>query len=161
MLLKNPYFPLIGIILNNDQGEGNLMVFMDYENDTDTIGRNTVLYGHNMRNGSMFHNLRYYRDKQFYEDHRYVKFSTLYEETVWEIFAVYDTTIAFNYIQVRFRDDEDFMSLISQMYEKSLYKTGIEIGPEDKVLTLSTCTSTNDVARFVVSARLIEEETGG
>jgi len=130
-------------------------IFMDYENNPHEIDRNIVIYGHNMRNGTKFHNLRHYRDRQFYENNRYISFTTLYEETTWEIFAIYETTIDFHYIQVIFRSDDEFISLISQMKAKSLINTGIEVGPNDRVLTLSTCRGTHDDDRFVVSAKLI------
>ena len=130
-------------------------IFMDYENNPHEIDRNIVIYGHNMRNGTKFHNLRHYRDRQFYENNRYISFTTLYEETTWEIFAIYETTIDFHYIQVIFKSDDEFISLISQMKAKSLINTGIEVGPNDRVLTLSTCRGTHDDDRFVVSAKLI------
>lgn len=130
-------------------------VFMDYECDAYELSRNTVIYGHNMRNGSMFHNLRYYNDREFYNNHRYISLTTPYEETIWEVFAFYNTTTTFNYIQVIFPDDASFEALLSEMKGKSLYDTGVEVGPEDKILSLSTCANTTDDARLVLNAKLV------
>jgi len=131
-------------------------VYLDYENHPYILDRNNILYGHNMRNGSMFHNLRYYTGREFYENHRYITYTTLYEQTRWEIFAVYNAFITFNYIQVNFNSDDEFMELVNGIKSRSVINTGITLNPEDTILTLSTCTNVNVVERFVISARLIE-----
>jgi len=130
-------------------------LFLDYENNPEELDRNNIIYGHNMRNGSMFHNLRNYTDKAYFEEHRYIEYTTMYEETVWEIFSAYTATIVFNYIQVHFENDAEFETLIKNIKQKSYYDTGVEVGPEDMILTLSTCTNANAAERLVVSAKLI------
>lgn len=132
-------------------------IYMDYECDAHHLSRNTVIYGHNMRDGSMFHNLRYFVDPDYYAARRFIRFTTPYDETVWEVFSFYETDTDFYYIQVVFPDDDSFLSLVSEMKERSLYDTGIEVGLGDKILTLSTCTNTASDARFVLNARLVRE----
>lgn len=132
-------------------------IFLDYENNIELEDKNTILYGHNMNADIMFHSLRYYQDKDFYEKHKYIKFNTLYGNYVWEIFSFYRTTTDFYYIQVIFEDDEEFEGLLNEMKERSLYDTGVIVTKEDRILTLSTCTNETDDTRFVINARLINE----
>jgi SrtB family sortase len=128
-------------------------VFMDFENDVTTDDYNTVIYGHNMRSEIMFHDLRYYQDKDYFNEHRYIVFDTLYEYRVYEVFAFYSTNYDFPYITVRFDTEEAFLDLVAQMKEKSWFNTGVEIGSGDRILTLSTCTNITEDTRFVVHAR--------
>lgn len=130
-------------------------IYMDYENDILGEDKNTVIYGHNMRQDYMFHSLRYYRDEAYFKDHRYIYLNTLYDETKWEIFSAYITTTDFYYIQVSFVEDE-FENLIAEMKNKSFYNTGVEISKDDRILTLSTCTGRADDERYVINAKLVE-----
>ncbi len=132
-------------------------IFLDYENDIEVLDYNTVIYGHNMREDIMFHSLRYYENENFYNDNKYVKFTTLYNEYVYEIFSAYETDIYFPYIYVIFESDEKFYELSKQFKEKSLYETNVDITSDDKILTLSTCTSSplTPNNRFVVQGKLI------
>ena len=81
-------------------------------------------------------------------------FNTLYEDSVWEVFAFMKTTTDFYYIQVEFEDREEFYDMAREIKERSLYDTGIEIAPEDRILILSTCTNQAQNIRYVLAARL-------
>lgn len=129
--------------------------FMDYENNTYDLDRNTVIYGHNMRNGSMFHDLRYYTDRAYYDEHRYILLMTPYEETIWEVFAFYETSTDFYYIQVIFPDDDAFMTLLSGIKEKSLYDTGVDVTTDDSILSLSTCADSSRDTRYALHAKRV------
>jgi sortase B len=129
--------------------------FMDFRNSIDPLGFNTVIYAHNMRNGSMFHNLRYYRDKAFFDEHPAIFLTTMFEETEWEIFSFYSTDIGFDYIQTDFDSQEDFYEkLLLPIKEKSFYDTGIDVKSTDKILSLSTCTNVRSDLRYALHARL-------
>ena len=130
-------------------------IFMDYENNVSKEDKNIILYGHNMKAKIMFHEIRYYTGQSFYENHKYIIFTTLYETLVWEVFACYETHKSFYYIQVDFEDNDEFYQLASEMKSRSAVETGVEISPEDRVLTLSTCTNRDPDTRIVVNARLI------
>ncbi|MDR1531169.1 MAG: class B sortase [Clostridiales bacterium] len=133
---------------------------MDYENIVLPLGKNTVIYGHNMKNRSMFHNIRYYMDSSFANTHRYVYLKTLYEYTKWEAFSFYKTDTQFNYIQTRFASMSTFFELAQKMKTKTVYDFGVEIDKNDQILTLSTCTNLADDSRYVLHAKLIEKTTG-
>jgi sortase B len=133
-------------------------VFMDYENDILRDDFNTIIYGHNMRKDIMFHALRYYKSKEFFESHRFITFNTAYEEMTWEVFSFYRASIQFPYVQVLFSSEDEFMELAYDMKSRSAYDTGVEIGPGDRILTLSTCSMETEDTRYVVNAKLVRKD---
>lgn len=136
----------------------NGTLFLDSSNSRDFTDRNNVIYGHNMRNGTMFHDLRYYRQKSYYDGHKYITLITETDAITWEIFSAYESTTDFNYLQTKFTDDIEFESYLEAVTEKSLYATGVSVTMDDTILTLSTCANTGDDMRFVVQAKLIERK---
>lgn len=131
-------------------------IFLDFRNSIDASDRHTIVYGHNMKNGSMFGQLDLYLGRTFFSDHLIIRYDTLYEELEWEVFNVFETTTEFYYIETYFSTDEDFVNLMMQCVYKSYYRDNTTvITAEDRVLTLSTCT--NDIAdgRLVIQAKLI------
>ena len=132
-------------------------IFLDYANDITREEPNTIIYGHNMRQNIRFHGIRNFQNRGFFEAHRYITLHTVYEEQRWEIFSFYRTNIDFFYIQVEFESDEEFYALLSEMAARSMHESGVEVGPGDRVLTLSTCTNAARDERFVINARLIQE----
>jgi len=137
-------------------------IMMDFENDVSRSDPNTVLYGHQMSatSGTMFHALNYYRDENFFNNHRYVIFNTIYEDNVWEVFAFFKTHTSFNYIKVFFKSEKQFLDLAAEMKRRSIYDTGIEIQSGDRILTLSTCTNIRGEpdTRYVLCARMIKNK---
>ena len=132
-------------------------IFMDYRSDARARGRHTILYGHHMRNGSMFKDLEKYKNEGFFQENGYIRFDTLFAEIEWEVFAVYITDTNFPYTQVTFASDEDYMDFLKRIKNKSMYQKDIELTEEDQILTLSTCTYEYDDARFVVHARRVRK----
>lgn len=132
-------------------------IFIDYENSVNGLDDNTIIYGHNTVDGSMFHDLMYYADKQYFESHPFIYLTTPYEETIWEVFAFYKTGIDFYYIQTSFEDSEQFGGFIKQITEKSIYSSGVRADISDKILTLSTCSNNSGDHRFVLHAKLLSD----
>lgn len=121
---------------------------------------NLVVYGHNMKNGTMFSDLERYADETFYKEHKYIRFDTLSDYGTYEIFAVFRTTAytddGFKYYNfVDAEDTADFNSFVEKCKELSLYDTGVTAVYGDKLLTLSTCEYTRTNGRFVVVAKLV------
>ena len=134
----------------------NGSLFMDYRNAPNFTDPNTIVYGHNMNNGTMFHNLRYYMQRDFFEAHPHIKVITDDTIFVYEIFSAFSTHIDFDYIQVDFEDDE-FGELVEEIVRRSVYDTSVEVSAEDRILVLSTCTNVNRNTRMVVVGRLAIE----
>lgn len=132
-------------------------VFMDFENDVKDLSRHIVLYGHNMRNGTMFHNVRFYSDESYLKDHKIINLKTLYDDTKWEVFAFYSTNVEFDYIKTNFNSDQQFQAFLDDIQSKSFYTVDKNLTVKDKILTLSTCTNVDEDTRFVVHAKLIEK----
>lgn len=121
---------------------------------------NVTLYGHNMRNGTMFADLHKYEKKSFWEDHRYVNFDTLHEYRTYEIFAIFKTTAdltkGFSYhIYDTFATEKAFNEYVTTCQNLSLYDTGVTPVFGDKLLTLSTCDKSISDGRLVVVCRLV------
>lgn len=128
-------------------------IFMDFRNSGDFDDFNTIIYGHNMKNGSMFKSLLKYKDEDFFDTHPTIEYSTLYEDTQWEVFSAYVTSTDFYYIETDFPSEEDYQSFLDSIVEKSLYAPDFEVSATDTILTLSTCAYDFNDARFVVHAR--------
>lgn len=116
---------------------------------------NLVLYGHHMRDGSMFTGLDAYKKKSYWQDNQYFFFDTLYEHHTYRIFAAFKTSAEANigYAYHRFNDAADpseFDSFVRTVKSLSYYDTGITPQYGDKLITLSTCEYTLTNGRFVV-----------
>lgn len=133
-------------------------VFMDYRNDVIDMSRNTVLYGHAMKNGTMFGSLKNYMKQDYANAHSTIYLDTLYEGYDVEVFASYETTIDFYYIETEFTTNEAFMQFIEEVKERSVIETDVQIGLDDKIVTLSTCKDSvvSDDQRFVVQGKLVK-----
>jgi len=131
-------------------------IFMDYENNMDNDDPNIVIYGHNMKKDIMFHSLRYYQSWDYFNEHRYIIFNTIYENYVWEVFSFYKADVSFPYIQVVFPSENAFFALAAEMKERSMYDTGVDLKYGDHILTLSTCTNEAEDTRFVLNARRLD-----
>lgn len=134
--------------------------FMDFQCDADGSSDNTIIYAHNMRNGTMFHDLLKYADEEFFNSHRTVEFDTRTDTGKYEIFAVIRTKVGskneFKYYDfINAKSPAEFDKFISECIKRSIYKTEIIPGYGEKILTLSTCSYNTDNERFVVFARRI------
>ena len=129
--------------------------------DVDEPSDNITIYGHNMKDGSMFACLHEYINKEKWEENNLIFFDTLKEYHTYEIFAVFKTSAnigeGFSYHKfVDAEDEEDFDKFVKTCKDLSFYDTGITPEYGDKLITLSTCEYTlGDNGRLVVVARRI------
>lgn len=133
-------------------------IFMDVENEPNFTSDNTILHGHNMKTGAMFGTLQYYEDEKYWEDHPYIWIITKDRTLKYEIFATYQTTVKDSVYTLEFGSEENFQTYLDQCKNESIYDTGVDVTPEDRLLTLSTCTSDTEEGRRVVQAKLIYDE---
>lgn len=143
-------------------------IFIDSNSQigTEKNGRNTVIYGHSMRDGAMFGELKNYRNFDFYSQHSTFEFTSLYTKGEYKVFAVFVTnTLAehdngevFNYRKSAFSNEEMFNDWINEIKIRSLVNTNIDVNFEDQLITLSTCAYDFDDARLVVMARKVRGE---
>lgn len=114
-------------------------LFMDFRNDAEALTGNTIIYGHNMHDQSMFYDLKKFLDKDFFESHPYVYTYSPDEVTVWQVFSARITTTDEYYIKTSFSSDEQYYEFIEGFKLKSLYASDVILTAESDVLTLSTC----------------------
>lgn len=140
--------------------------FLDSSNRIDELDRNTVIYGHNMKSDNMMLGpLEDYKTIDGFKAAPLISFSTLYKDTKWKIYAVFisngaesgDDGYLFNYIFRNLSSDDAFGSYINQIDQRKLYTTGVDILPDDKILTVSTCIYDFKDARLAVVARMVRE----
>lgn len=124
-----------------------------------TPSDNITLYGHKMKDGSMFAGLHDYKKKQFYEKNPYITFDTLSEHHTYQIMSVFkiSTTVNFNFPYHTFvnGNETSFTEFVKKCKALSLYDTGVDAVYGDKLITLSTCEHTISGGRLVVVAKRI------
>ncbi len=122
------------------------------------ISNNIVVYGHHMKNGSMFADICKYTDKNFYEEHKTIKFDTLSTFGEYEVVAVFkfDTNNeTFKFNEYTTMDEAEFNEFMENVHSRRLYDTGVDAEYGDELLTLSTCEYTYKNGRFVVVAKKV------
>lgn len=132
-------------------------IFMDYHNAADFSDRHTVLYGHNMGNGTMFADITRYRDQEYYEAHPVGMIVTPEKNLRFEIVAGYVASLADPAWQLEFVDEEDVAQWLEEARDRSGFESERQLQPGERLLTLSTCTYEFDDARFVLVGILTEE----
>lgn len=138
------------------QANGSGCIFLDCTNSSDFSDRNSVIYGHNMKNGTMFASLLQYKDQAYYEAHPRLLLVTPEKNYTIELFAGYVLSGWGNAWMIGFADDATFGSWLTECTERSCFRSPIVPTSGDRVLTLSTCTYEYDDARFVVQGILRE-----
>ena len=134
-------------------------IFLDYRNNIGNLSRNTVIYGHGRLNTTMFGSLKNILTSDWLDnkDNYVVKLSTPLENTLWQVFSVYNIKSENYYITTDFNDDE-FNQFLTTLVKRSKYDFKTNVNVDDKILTLSTCQ--NDYGyRIVMHAKLIKKET--
>lgn len=121
---------------------------------------NVTIYGHCMRDGTMFGQLSKYRKKNFFETHSTFTFDTLTEHVTYQIVAVFTTTAnvgqGFAYHQfVSAVDEAQFNEFVATCKRLSLYDTGVNATYGDKLICLSTCEYTHSNGRLVIVAKRV------
>ena len=132
-------------------------IFLDYRSSADFADANSIVYGHNMKDGTMFGSLREYRkDPAYYNDHMYFQIITpqkAYRYLIFEYMDVPETYVLYDYVSdaaLEFVKDAEPVRI------KSYMDSEIPVNKDSKVVTLSTCTKKDDL-QFVVLGVLVEE----
>ena len=139
--------------------------YLDFKNDPQYLDDNTVIYGHHMTDGLMFSNLDKYKTLEGYKESPIIEYSTLYETYYFKVFAAFisnaktadDNGNFFNFIVTDFLTDEKFNGFVDEVEKRSIFNTDVNVQPDDKLITLVTCSYEFDSARLVVMGRLLRE----
>ena len=134
-------------------------IFLNVDNQKDFSDKNSVIYGHRMRDGSMCRHLHDYDTREFWKNNPYFYIYTvdgrILKYHIYSAGQVVDTSESY---QTTFETDEEYQEFLNMTQSTSLYNTGVEVTTADTIVTLSTCTSASDNHRFVVRG-VKEEET--
>ena len=141
--------------LNHDFNKNYLpagSIFLDYRNDFQK-DFNSVIYGHHMRNSTMFGQMEKFKDENFFKENKFITLTTENEVYEYEIFAIGVYDADFGYNKVSFTDKNDFNNFLNKILTKSMYSRNI-VSENDKIITLSTCSYEYDNARIAIFAVL-------
>lgn len=132
-------------------------IFIDYENSRDFSDCNTLVYGHNMKNGSMFGNLnKFVKDAATYERSKYFWILTPEADYRYEIVSAYTTSVNSDTYTLFKGPGKEFQSYLEKIRGYSAIETTVrEMTIKDKIVTLSTCTG-NSATRFVVQGVCVD-----
>ena len=137
-------------------------IYTQRMNGKDWSDPNTVLYGHNMKNGTMFAALHRYKAADFFDENRYIH---IYTEDgrilIYEIFAAYEYTDAHLLMSFQLYTDAGIQTYFDSIFDNdginSNFREGVELNSDSKIITLSTCISNKPTNRYLVQGVLVAE----
>jgi len=137
-------------------------LFLDTSGNASIPTDNNIIYGHNMKAGTMFHSLPDYADEDFYKEHKTFYFDTVFGEGTYEIIAAFRTEVqdegaeGFRYYEFfQAENEEDFDSYVENVKKLTPYQIDTTATYGDKLVTLSTCSYHTDEGRFVVVGKRV------
>ena len=131
-------------------------IFMDYRNNFEE-DKSTIVYGHHMRNKTMFGELANYKDENFFNGNNLINIEYKGKTYTYQVFSAYVADLTEDYLKVDFENDEDYQSYINYITNRSMHKSDLQVSKEDKIITLYTCSYEFKDARTIVHAKLISE----
>lgn len=139
-------------------------IFLDKSYNWDIPSSNLLLYGHNNKNGTMFQDLMNYKEEDFYNNHKTIRFTTLNEDSTYEVMSVFYSRVYYKSEQNVFRyyyfvnseNETDYNDFVENCKKSSIYDTGVTANYGDQLLTLSTCEYSQEDGRFVVVCKKVK-----
>lgn len=135
---------------NNKSGS----IFIETANKADFSDLHTIIYGHNMKDGSMFAGLKNYETQSYLQAHPYIYIDLADGAHCYQIFSCHEADVTDITYTIGYAADDTYAAFLDALKAASLYDTGVSVGTGDSVITLSTCTS-NGSMRFVVHAKKV------
>jgi sortase B len=129
-------------------------IFLEYQNRSDFSDFNTVIYGHNMNNGSMFGTLKKYKSQSYWRSHPTVYITDNSGSRAYKIFAAYEVSTIGSTYQIGFPSEQSRQDFLNFCMDQSVISTGVVPTVNDHIITLSTCTGRGHATRWVVQAVL-------
>lgn len=138
-------------------------IYTQYYNEKDWSDPNTVLYGHNMKDGSMFAALHRYKDSEFFAKNPYVYIYTQDHIRVYEIFAAYEFSDVHLLLAYDLDSEESYQSYLDSIFENtgigSNFNETMQLGADSRIISMETCIGQKPTKRYVVQAVLVAEAT--
>lgn len=133
-------------------------IFLDSRVEPDFSSWHSILYGHHMKNGTMFYDLRNYKQQEFFDEHPRALLLTPDGNYTVEFFSGCVASVESSAWDIAFASETEYASWLTSLKTRSLFQTDLAPAPTDRVLTLSTCSYEFDNARFVLHGILREAE---
>ncbi|MEH7494224.1 class B sortase, partial [Neobacillus niacini] len=154
------FFYLEHDVAKNINSHGTLFIeeLNDVSNPKKLQGQNIILYGHHMKDGSMFGSLEKFRDSEFFKAHETIYLELFPNSYKFQVFGVYLVKEDFDYRNTMLGNEENINNLLNRLKSNSLQNRDVNLTPNDTILTLSTCEYDFANARLVVMAKLISND---
>ncbi len=147
----NSYY-LTHLFTKEENAKGS--IFMDYRNQNDFSSKNTILYGHHMKDGSMFATLTNYKEQAYYDKFPTMILYTPQGDYMIELFAGVIVDGDYESVCFEFEEKKEFETYIAFLKENSSFKSKVPVNFEDRIITLCTCSYEFDNARYTVYGKL-------
>lgn len=131
-------------------------VYLDFESDSDMMGFNNILYGHNMKNGSMFKDIVKYKDQSYFDEHKYFEIYTPERTIRLKAISCYYAKAEPIVRKTRFKTRESYEAFIKEMIKPCAWYEMPEF-PIDSLYTLVTCSYEVNDARTILYAAEVDE----
>jgi sortase B len=147
-------------VAKNKNSHGTLFLeeLNDVSNPKKLQGQNIILYGHHMKDGSMFGSLEKFRDSEFFKENKTIYFDLFPNSYRFQVFGVFLVNEDFDYRNTMLGNEENTNNLLNRLKSNSLQNRDVTLTPNDTILTLSTCEYDFADARLVVMAKLISDD---
>ena len=146
----------------NEDVAGTL--FVDSRNSLDPQDDHILIYGHNMKDGSMFGSLNNYRNVGFLRNTVCIQFNTIYGDAQYVPFALFDASMTkddpnyFKLIRLNFSEEQPFDAFLADVQSRSLFDIPVDVNEDDQLLSLVTCSYSMDNGRFIIMCRKLRED---
>lgn len=128
-------------------------IFIDYKNNIDK-DKNIIIYGHNMKNKSMFQNLMKFKDEEFWKENNEIILTIDGKTYKYEIFSSYISNAKDIDLKTNFENDDEYLKYIDDIKKRSIFHRDSDIESNDRIITLSTCSYEKDDARMIIHGEL-------
>ena len=146
----------------NEDVAGTL--FVDSRNSLDPQDDHILIYGHNMKDGSMFGSLNNYRNVGFLRNTVCIQFNTIYGDAQYVPFALFDASMTkddpnyFKLIRLNFSEEQPLDAFLADVQSRSLFDIPVDVNEDDQLLSLVTCSYSMDNGRFIIMCRKLRED---
>lgn len=146
----------------NENVAGTL--FVDSRNTLWPQDDHILIYGHNMKDGSMFGSLNNYRNVGFLRATTCIQFNTIYGDAQYVPFALFDASMTkddpnyFKLIRLNFSEEQPFDAFLADVQSRSLFDIPVDVNEDDQLLSLVTCSYSMDNGRFIIMCRKLRED---
>ncbi|WP_338587236.1 class B sortase [Clostridium baratii] len=128
-------------------------IYIDYKNNI-YKDKNIIIYGHNMKNKSMFQNLMKFKDEDFWKENNKIILTIDGKTYEYEIFSSYISNAKDIDLKTNFENDDEYLKYIDDIKKRSIFHRDMNIKSNDRIITLSTCSYEKDDARMIIHGRL-------